>query len=478
MFQNRLHSAIPNELHLPISDSDRAERQRRARMTMHAMRQSDEVTGIIPRDLQSKLKKDGETLDLSQVDGLIIHDNRDGEGDNWVITWTTGQDNTVRLLQDKQPRWRGPASGARKEETATDYLQRWTNASEAVHRRVEKAKRRQAEKEKSKAQQRYNEAVTCDDLGRSFRQFLLNNGVHTPHPLVLGSVADWLDSIRAGEKVNVVSGLCPDYATANIGGRRVYTFSGLNAGVGVVADGFLQRVPPLMGWIRANGLDEQVKIHAAMGDVEAFNPANIARVGLSTEQEFINQLRGSQAAFLDKLVTMGCAVDGILSCCLFTELIGWVQPDSTVEERKEAWEAYVDRARAYMAMHGAYGPVPVTETQEVQILNDRSDIYRRWYDLKLAPEHYLGEELAREVSPQELFEMLSPEQIVEMMANRDRVRNIMRDQHTEYGAMACIGDEMQGNTLFIQADSRNQAPWWQAGAQQPRAVLHLKGEGY
>lgn len=446
-------------------------------MNMHATRQS-EGDVMIPQELMPKLMKDGQFLNLSQVDGLTFMDNRQGEGDNWVITWQSRDDTTVRLLQEKQPRWKGPASGARKEETADDYLGRWSRASEAVFNKQRNLRARRAARETGQAQQRYEQSVTNDELGRSFREFLLDQGFHTPHPLVLGAVANWLDSIRRGLVVNIVSGLCPDYATAKQGSKRVYTFAGLNTGVGIVADGFLKRVPPLVAWIRDNGLEDQVKIHAAMGDIEAFNPANIERVHLNTADEFIDRLRGSQTAFMQKLAATGCNADGILNCCLFTELIGCVQPDSTVEERKEAWEAYVARSRAYMAMHGDFGPVPVTDRQQEQILTDRSDIYHRWYNLKLTPGHFLGAELANEVSPQDLFEMLSSKQILEMTRNRDRVRAIMRDQHIEYGAMACIGDEMEGETLFIQGDSRNQAPWWQAGAKSPRAVLHLKGEGY
>lgn len=372
------------------------------------------------------------------------------------------------LDPSEQPRMKAPHAGSSMN-PVEQYLRKWLNRTQAAEQKRAKAAASARRSQERDAKARWKDARRRP-LGRSFVQVMDAMGVHTPPPLVQGAIADWLGGIESGKPAVILSAMCPDYATATApDGSTVYTFRGLNAGVGLVASRVLERIPHALNWIRQNSLQGQVRLIAAIGDMEGFSARNRARMNLPDIDDFMDRLLGSQVMFgvgVESLPGFSNALEsGLVETPLFTQLLAGCSNASHVD-RERAWRALLHTTDARMRLHGDCGPLPMSAAQTATMMEDRVAIYSVWHGLRLTPRAFGAAD----------EDHMNPDDLVEMSAQWDVLRGLVREQNVEYAAMGAVADEH--NALLLQADSVNQAPWWHGGSATARPVLHIRGAGY
>lgn len=268
-----------------------------------------------------------------------------------------------------------------------------------------------------KVQKRVQPLVNIGPVGKAFAETLLRLPISLPPTEVMEAVKVWLGRALAGEPSTIFSPVCPDY---EIGPDGRYTFDTLRDGVGLVARRVQLALPALWQFCQAYRLP--VTFVVAMGDSEAENPANCARVGL-TRDEFIARLRGSQQSFRSST-----SPDIPLDVPMVTET--------------GPWHETVARARVAAEAGNFTGALALDPDDFQAICDARESLYRRWY----------GGEVD--------------------------VLTILRGQAPEYMAMATMATARYPNTLILGGDAPSMGPFFQGLGDRIRPVLYLQGVRY
>lgn len=259
--------------------------------------------------------------------------------------------------------------------------------------------------------------INMGPAGRAFADTLVRLPISLAPVEVMEAVKIWLGRAIAGEPSTIFSPVCPDY---EVGPDGRYTFNTLRDGVGLVAKRVQMALPALWSFCKTHNLP--VKFVVAMGDSEAENPANCARVGL-THDEFVARLRGSQQAFRDSTDS------GIpLEVPMVTET--------------GSWHETIARARAAAAEGFLTGALTLETGDFEAICDARASLYQRWY----------GGEVD--------------------------VPTLLRAQAPEYMAMGTMASDRYPNTLILGGDAPAMAPFFQGLGTRVRPVLYLRGIRY
>lgn len=251
---------------------------------------------------------------------------------------------------------------------------------------------------------------------------MVEEGIVTPTEETMSRLANWLRRGFAGEKLTVVSPVCPDYETVEGAlARHRFTFDGLGAGIGVTARRLLRSLPGLMRLI-SGILSFNCDWIICPGDFEAFSKENTARLKIS-EAEFLKRIGRSCDAITAELM------DGV--CCRpFSDLCGgkreWLRRYNGMLARFEA---------------GEFGS-PRGNPAFLEIAASRQSLYDRWYQLSGAPlSHY---------------------------------EPLVIRQGAEYATMGEIVEEssMSPNPMIIGADHHKMAPFYNYSSKST-PVLYL-----
>ncbi len=262
-----------------------------------------------------------------------------------------------------------------------------------------------------------------DENGTVFARMLVEDvGISYPPMQVMESVAQWLYRALEGEPSTVVTPVCPDYETRDTGDPfrpREYTFTGLNSGVGYVAQRALRALPKV--WEFFNRRRTNIRFVVAIGDFEAQSEETCRKVGVSYN-EFIRRLRQSQHAFAQSC--NGLPVE--------TPLVTEIDPF--------LWKESITAAREAVSQ-GDYGALRLTEEDIEIIASARSSLYRRWY----------GDDVD--------------------------CRNVLLRQAPEYMAMGRVSDKLP-NALIIGADAVAMSPFLQGLSENIRPCVYLRNANY
>lgn len=230
----------------------------------------------------------------------------------------------------------------------------------------------------------------------------------------------WLAKGIRGERLTLVSPVCPDYACTPGESRQYrFTFEGVGSGVGLAAARLFESLPALLAlWVDELGLPI-VQHHVLLGDFEAFSTKNCERVGL-TQAEFLDRLEGSCKS-IDAVA--GQTVQSGLFCMLCGGEEGWLREYAEMKRRLEAGEFGILEERIKAS----------------EIAKARTRLYQRWY-----PDV---------VSKAEFFESL------------------VVAQGLEYAAMGKVIVESFENPLVLAADHQRMGAFYNLAVDLP--VIYL-----
>ena len=187
------------------------------------------------------------------------------------------------------------------------------------------------------------------------RETLLPQNIHT----MLGSLFDehkikvihpdytifekWIEKGLAGEKLTIISPVCPDYAAERINDdahqqtlstktiRHRFTFDGLGEEMGVTAT-YLLQVLPLFKSLLTDQMNIDVECVVAYGNFEGYSAQNLQRLNI-TEKEFQKRIKAS-VRYLNKKApqnTYAVAFDEIVG-----GKTGWLEMLAFAQERVDA----------------------------------------------------------------------------------------------------------------------------------------------
>ena len=247
----------------------------------------------------------------------------------------------------------------------------------------------------------------------------------------LAPVVGWLKRASGGERVTVVSVVCPDYATREENGRRIYDFNNLNQKVGLVAETALREHGKLHQTYVVREWSWNIGHALVMADQEA-NEANCARVKL-TRDEFIACMRQSQKKLGKALVNNKVTNH---TTPFLTEL-------NTAEWEKTAsvGEEWLSRARAEFVSRLNGDITRAVKT----VIQHRRDFYERWAGWHL---------------------------------DEIEVTNMAFAQATEYVRVGAYLAKIMPNPFILGADAPCMAPFMRAGAGPSVPVLYLERADY
>jgi len=247
--------------------------------------------------------------------------------------------------------------------------------------------------------------------------------VVTPSDADLMRLLGWIRRGQAGQRVTIVSPVCPDYATM-AGARKAhrFTFDGLGTGSGVTAGRLLKSLPALHHLFTATLGLTQLTHRVCVGDFEAFVPETVRRVGLD-EATFVARVRASCRAIAQQAPTPVIAHP-------FTDLCGgkcgWLTQHAAVTARFQAHE------------FGAVRGNPRFQA----IARARQALYDRWFQVENQPLDFYEDLVVR--------------------------------QGSEYTTMGTIVAESRvcPNPLLLGADHDKMAPFYTFAADLP--VVYLR----
>ena len=250
------------------------------------------------------------------------------------------------------------------------------------------------------------------DLERAFEA--LNFSQSAAH--FMARFAETLHKGLAGERVTLVSPVCPDYGFESKNGRFRYTFEQLGDGIGLVAGRVVKTLPVLQAVLHKHGIDAQLAV--AAGDFEGFDASTLARLK-ETREGFAGKLRISQEKVLSVL---GPGAESLL----IAEAVGG----------ESSWHALTAIAQQRLA-EGDSGCIVAGDLDYASIFNARLPLYQAWHQQR----------------------------------SNDELMQILYAQGAEYAAMGKVFAERWSNPIVIGADHNRMQPFYWLYSQVP--VLYL-----
>lgn len=145
-----------------------------------------------------------------------------------------------------------------------------------------------------------------DSMGRDFAGLLRSLSAITPSKSEQKRILAYLQAAEEGKAFEVLTIVCPDYASETVGGERRYTFNGLCDGIGIVAERTLEVYVKIARFMSVRGLS--VRLVIAMADHESDDEGNRRRVNLSRD-EFVARMRRSQTALTSAATREGVTIE-------------------------------------------------------------------------------------------------------------------------------------------------------------------------
>lgn len=272
----------------------------------------------------------------------------------------------------------------------------------------------------------YAPFVAQSELAEMFAELLSHLPSHVPRWQVMEANAKWFARVversKRGIYSTMFSPVCPDY-TKNAEG--LYDFRGLGTGVGTVAQSVLDALPKLHKFFTTHGL--LVEFVIGGGDIEAEDQKILDRLKL-TQAEFVQRVSLSQQAFLQQARAM--VPDARISTPLISEINNGLWPYCRAVGKKAV------KAGLFS------GPIVLTDADWRHVVKAREDLIRRW---------------------------LGPDA---------DVLGFVREQGSQYGAIAHLVHHSYSNPLFLCADSFAMNLFWQGVTSEARPVIHIKVRDY
>lgn len=210
-------------------------------------------------------------------------------------------------------------------------------------------------------------AALGQENGLALGQLLYDLQMILPDHFTATLLRGVLEKGMSGEEVVIAGAFCPDYAYEETEDPNLpyrYTFDGLGAGVGLVAQQFARVIPPLSRFLTGMGVRHRIVL--GIGDFEADSSLILAQVGCDHD-EFVRRCKQSLKAFE--------ALPGVSGLPLTLELSG-------VDRCKGRLRPYAQEATECM-LQGNFGRmVEVFRGPEQvvdQIVRDNGTFYQRWF---------------------------------------------------------------------------------------------------
>lgn len=192
------------------------------------------------------------------------------------------------------------------------------------------------------------------------RDVFEREGVVRPPEEKLMRLWEWLAKGREGQRLTIISPVCPDYAATKIDERRYrFTFDSLGGGVGLAAQRLFESLPALRSLFAEIIGTDPITHYMCVGDFEGFSAENVQRVGLDA-QGFTRRLEESCAQIAAQSPT---TVQTSLFCSLCGGEEGWRHEYAQMRSRIDAGE-FDEQLRS--------GDLR-------DIARARKPLYQRWY---------------------------------------------------------------------------------------------------
>lgn len=164
-----------------------------------------------------------------------------------------------------------------------------------------------------------------DPIGRDMANIMRKMKAIPPSKQEQKAILRRLHGSQNGIPLEIVSIVCPDYATQSVGGVAKYTFDGLGDGIGLVAERALEVHLRMHEFSQKKGLLFNFVI--AIADQEADDNTTLRRVNL-TKDEFVSQMRKSQESLRVAALVRGVNIR--------TPFLTEIAPDKWIISREEA----------------------------------------------------------------------------------------------------------------------------------------------
>lgn len=251
------------------------------------------------------------------------------------------------------------------------------------------------------------------DLERAFQELSFSY----PDARYMNAFAKALQRGLSGEKVTLVSPVCPDYGYESVKGKYRYTFDQLGDGIGLVASRVVKTLPVLQEILVRHGISTEVTV--AAGDFEGLDTNTLTRVR-ETRVSFRKKIEVSQ----DKV---GRAIGPDTRSLFISDAAGGEQ----------SWLNMTDQAHQRLLAKD-YGHIEGDSLDIAEILNARMPLYKEWHKDK----------------------------------NRQQLIEVLLAQAAEYSAMGQLFSNQLENPIVIGADHNLMQPFY--WLHQPIPVLYLK----
>jgi hypothetical protein len=203
--------------------------------------------------------------------------------------------------------------------------------------------------------------VLPNDLVFDLEKLIIDCGFSSPKSIYWESISQALLRGLNGEKITLISPVCPDYSYETINGQSRYTFNGIGDGLGLVATRVVKTLPKVRDLLVKNGIDVEVVV--AAGDFEALDSDSLIRLNETTES-FSHKLKNSQQKII-KAIASGC------SSIYFIDS----------KDEIESWNKSIKVVKNLLS-NGCYGCMSELEIDFSKLLNKRLPLYRAWHPQK------------------------------------------------------------------------------------------------
>ena len=184
----------------------------------------------------------------------------------------------------------------------------------------------------------------------------------------ISSFETWIKKGLAGEKLTIISPVCPDYAAIRIPSsqtsqakpcaiRHRFTFDNLGTGLGVTAQHLMHTLPTIQNFFSLT-LKIELEIIVAYGNFEGYSAENLDRMKID-EKTFHNRIQASASHFNIQYSEFAHAI-------LFDELIGG----------KQGWQKEIKLATE--AVYHAISEKKISSERLQTIALSRKGLYERW----------------------------------------------------------------------------------------------------
>lgn len=253
---------------------------------------------------------------------------------------------------------------------------------------------------------------------------LKNSNFHLASASYWEPIADMIEKGLRGEKITIVSVICPDYSYEKKGKVYRYTFNNIGDGIGLVAQRAILAIPSIIKFFEKSKINYEVVI--AGGDFEGLDQNILNKVN-EKKESFFEKVKQSQEKTITQ-IKMHTSKD--VKPFLFVE----------TKEKHNQWIELTTHIKDNL-MDGNTGHINLNDFNATALLDSRLPLYKSWHPRKTKKEYF----------------------------------ELLYSQGSEYAAMGHIFCKEYKNPLVIGADHVAMMPFYNMLDITP--ILYLK-KGY